>query len=782
MKNKLNLGSAMMRYAGGSDCKLVQPLDLAKVFGGNYIRTDGKQSSDTLRGAFVNACVYYALEQMTNDDGSPYESPSKACHLAIGRNTAKKGGDEDVMVEFQDVSEPGHPVVLVYYVPYDGGLMAATIDDAKKHQKYYLTPPPSYFQGEGTSVGTPIWLAVLPELLADADFAKAFAAFSQYVRECDEELKAGGDTLRTDEVKFLSATLPMYGRMKDLCIEAVDDDEIVSMNVPSDMVAFNQLSKSQISGSHKSITPSMSKIIFGKFEYFECAGNFSKVKARGGAYKKEDVIREICSKMTWTNPCTSPEEQALIPHEEGVITQRIVDLVTALVESKDNPLATRKRFFMIEGPAGVGKSFNARMFAELYSRPFVVQTVSPTDQKEDLIGSIVPITHGQDAEIVAKAANLTETEKAVLEAMNTSTEENLYDNVAKALGYPSSELIFFDPKGSYKQIAGTDPSADEPVTASLVIGMVNRSVTNSIAAIGNKCKDNSESIRKAQEAELTAKLKKVRSKALAILMEAKNCTDAARLDELKKDYNALISDEKVCAYSPLNFELMVDLFKSDIQAALPYIPGYNGNLEDFLTKYKEELDVEYKFIPSPFVRAFQNGWVCELQEATCLQNPSALSGLHDALEPESLGVINTPYGEIRRHPDFVCIATQNRQYAGTKPLNAATRSRFQYFDAPDRLTAAEIKERIKQKCEITDNSQLDSLAEIYQTLESKAREERMSGEMTMRALYNMAAAFKQGHDRDFVLKHYGYWAISTDEDDVAALEESLDEVSIGSFQ
>ena len=65
----------------------------------------------------------------------------------------------------------------------------------------------------------------------------------------------------------------------------------------------------------------------------------------------------------------------MIPESDGMITPQIVDMITELVETQENPLATRKRFFLIEGPAGVGKSFNARMFAELNERPFVVQTL-----------------------------------------------------------------------------------------------------------------------------------------------------------------------------------------------------------------------------------------------------------------------------------------------------------------------------------------------------------------------------------------------------------------------
>lgn len=477
--------------------------------------------------------------------------------------------------------------------------------------------------------------------------------------------------------------------------------------------------------------------------------------------------------MKWVNPCKTPMELALIPHNDGIVTQQIVDMVSELVETQDNPLATRLRFFLIEGPAGVGKSFNARMFAELNERPFVVQTLSPTDQKEDLIGGIVPITKGETEEI-AEVIDLTVEEKAALRAINESDDTTIYDNVAAALGYPSAELCKLDPEGAWESVTGQTLDPGQTVSIPSVIGLINRKVLSAVVSINNKCKDNAGKLKDAKEQKIIEHLKEVRTSALSLLTKVSIAPDNQDIyDSCKKEYDALISDEKICCYPPLDFSVLTSLFMKSPEMAMPYIPGYNGNRDDFLPKYEKETEVEYRFIPSPFVRAFQNGWVCELQEATCLLNPSALSGLHDALEPESMGVIITPYGEIRRHPDFVCIATQNRKYPGTKPLNPATRSRFQYFDCPDALTKTAVMNRIGKKCNIKDKELLKDIAEVFKNLETCARNERMSGEMTMRAAFTYADALNRGKDVDFARTHYALCAISTDEDDLITLNNSI---------
>ena len=262
--------------------------------------------------------------------------------------------------------------------------------------------------------------------------------------------------------------------------------------------------------------------------------------------------------MKWVNPCNTPMETALIPENDGIITGQIVDMVSELVETQGNPLATRKRFFLIEGPAGVGKSFNARMFAELNERPFVVQTLSPTDQKEDLIGGIVPITKGADE--ISEVIHLSDSEKAALKAINESDDNLIYENVAAALGYPSMELCKLDPEGSWEAVTGETLPAGETVSITSVMAAINRKVLSAVVAINNKCKEHADKLKEAKERKVIDELKAVRSRALSLLTKASLLTDdEAALAICKSEYETLISDEKVCCYPPLDFQTLLSL-------------------------------------------------------------------------------------------------------------------------------------------------------------------------------------------------------------------------------
>ena len=761
-EKQISLGRSKLFSA---NTELLPPFHEVSKKIGTIVDILGNPVSQTAYCTFLNACTLYCLEMLSASQPQRTWFSDKAAHIAVGRNSSA-GGGEETFVEFKFSNSSGNEdMKLALYDP-TSGLIKVSVAQSTGLSMYYLDAP----RGQVSDDGIIIWLSLIPTLCADSTFAQLFTEFGQFLDDVDNVYETTQSVPSDINDRFGKFALPLCNRLKELLFEV---KEPIKLLIPeNNNQGFQGLRNGDVTSGK--IGPSMSKIVLGTFQYFKPAGS-SGSSRRKKVYTKDEVKKDICSKMKWVNPCTSPMEQALIPENDGVITPQIVDMVTELVETQDNPLATRKRFFLIEGPAGVGKSFNARMFAELNERPFVVQTLSPTDQKEDLIGGIVPITKGSPDDVAA-AIDLTDDEKAVLKAINESDEESIYENVAAALGYPSYDLCRMDPEGSWESITGETLNPGETVNVTSVISLVNRKVLSSVVAINNKCKDNAGKLKEAKEKKVIEHLKAIRSRALTILTQAAlsmKTNDNVIYDSCKEEYEDIIADEKVCCYPPLDFYTLLTLFTKSPESAMPYVPGYNGNREDFLPRYEKETDIEYKFVPSPFVRAFQNGWVCELQEATCLLNPSALSGLHDALEPESMGVIITPYGEIRRHPDFVCIATQNRKYPGTKPLNPATRSRFQYFDCPDSLSKSAVMTRISEKCDIKDRDLLEDVAEVFSNLEACARSERLSGEMTMRAAFNFSDALKRGKDKDFARSHYALWAVSTDSDDVIVLNNSI---------
>lgn len=99
-----------------------------------------------------------------------------------------------------------------------------------------------------------------------------------------------------------------------------------------------------------------------------------------------------------------------------------------------------------------------------------------------------------------------------------------------------------------------------------------------------------------------------------------------------------------------------DMDKSDvIGAILPVISSDRlENMEPAEQNTKDEV-VEYRFYPSEIVRAYQNGYLLEIQEPTVIRDAAVLMALNSALELD--GSINLPTEIIRRHPDFIAVIT-----------------------------------------------------------------------------------------------------------------------------
>ena len=95
-----------------------------------------------------------------------------------------------------------------------------------------------------------------------------------------------------------------------------------------------------------------------------------------------------------------------------------------------------------------------------------------------------------------------------------------------------------------------------------------------------------------------------------------------------------------------------------------------------------------RYVDSPLIEAIRYGYVCEIQEPSCIANPGVLVGLNSLLD--NCQVITLPTGErIERHPDTVIIVTTNSDYAGCRDLNQSVISRMDLLydiEAPDLAT------------------------------------------------------------------------------------------------
>ena len=215
-----------------------------------------------------------------------------------------------------------------------------------------------------------------------------------------------------------------------------------------------------------------------------------------------------------------------------------------------------------------------------------------------------------------------------------------------------------------------------------------------------------------------------------------------------------------------------DMDKSDIIGAiLPVLSGEEQSQIDVK-------DVSYNFYPSEIVRAFENGYLLEIQEPTVIRDAAVLMALNSALEPD--GTINLPTRIIKRHPDFIAVITTNRGYNGTRLLNEALRDRIQHVEKMDLPSIKVMIERAKAKTGYKDEQVLKLLANVIIILDETARANAIKGVAGMRSYFFWVDSVANGIDIIESLYQKVIYKITTDSDEIKILEDSLSKQGIRS--
>lgn len=205
-----------------------------------------------------------------------------------------------------------------------------------------------------------------------------------------------------------------------------------------------------------------------------------------------------------------------------------------------------------------------------------------------------------------------------------------------------------------------------------------------------------------------------------------------------------------------------DMDKSDILGSiLPVLSDKDDSLNN----------VEYRYYPSEIVRAYENGWLLEIQEPTVIRDAAVLMSLNSALEPD--GSINLPTRIVHRHPDFIAVITTNRGYNGCRPLNEALRDRVQHSEKMDLPEIHVMAERAEAKTKCTDHELLYLFAKTIIELDKTAKANAIKGVAGMRSYFFWVDAVLWHTDIMDALYHKVIYKITTDQDEIKILEQSL---------
>lgn len=196
-----------------------------------------------------------------------------------------------------------------------------------------------------------------------------------------------------------------------------------------------------------------------------------------------------------------------------------------------------------------------------------------------------------------------------------------------------------------------------------------------------------------------------------------------------------------------------------------------GSILPVLSEDSADGAVSYEYYPSEIIRAYENGWLLEIQEPTVIRDAAVLMALNSALEPD--GSINLPTRIVHRHPDFIAVITTNRGYNGCRPLNEALRDRVQHSEKMDLPAVTVMMERASAKTGCTDSALLKVFAEVIVLLDKTAKANAIRGVAGMRSYFFCVDAVLQGEEPIDALYHKVIYKITTDPDEIDILEQAL---------
>lgn len=165
-----------------------------------------------------------------------------------------------------------------------------------------------------------------------------------------------------------------------------------------------------------------------------------------------------------------------------------------------------------------------------------------------------------------------------------------------------------------------------------------------------------------------------------------------------------------------------------------------------LVEKEETPGQRIRYVDTPLVEAIRHGYVCELQEPSCIANPGVLVGLNSLLD--NCQVITLPTGErVKRHLDTVIVVTTNSDYSGCRDMNQSVISRMDLIydmEAPDLNTMVK---RVMNVTGFTDEQEATKMAIVVRDVAERCRQTMITdGSCGMREFKSWVLSTMVTHD------------------------------------
>lgn len=219
--------------------------------------------------------------------------------------------------------------------------------------------------------GAAVMLALMPELLSDGEFQSAYEAY--------EEQKKGGK-VDDDGINAMAMMCDnAYRRIMDKALPEALNIDLKSATLPK--IANLKLER----GDYKP-----DAILAGRITSF--GGNIDSDDGTAKVLIDQD---QFAGKFRFSERDLTEGEQKLIPElpQWYVVSQNALTICQHAAVSIEGFLM---RNFLMRGPAGTGKTEDAKAIASGALLPYVSETCNPATEVFDLIGQVVPDTSAAD--------------------------------------------------------------------------------------------------------------------------------------------------------------------------------------------------------------------------------------------------------------------------------------------------------------------------------------------------------------------------------------------------
>ena len=184
-----------------------------------------------------------------------------------------------------------------------------------------------------------------------------------------------------------------------------------------------------------------------------------------------------------------------------------------------------------------------------------------------------------------------------------------------------------------------------------------------------------------------------------------------------------------------------------------------------------ENPVQYRFYPSEILRALEKKAIFWKYKNHCY--PRCVGNGGSKLGFEANGMLNTPTGLVRRHPDSVVVITTNRNYQGTRPLNESLRDRMQHAEKMDLPPLEVMVRRGAAKTGYDQEEPLTIMGKAIRLLEETAKANAIKGVAGMRSYFYWVNTLKQGQDPLTTLYPKVLYKLTTEPSELSLLEDAL---------